>query len=775
MTQLDEELRSERRYIDAAHDRVVALRDRAVLVAEHAGAGADTGELEPDALFARDVAVAHSAYRSTTLDLTPDRLCVGRIDGDLAGQQDCTLYIGRLSLSDERGDPMIVDWRAPAAAAFYRSRPGDPMGVRRRRHFRWRGGELVGLDDEAVDRAALEQSDLHLVGEAALLAVLQAPRTGRMADIVGTIQADQDRIIRRPARGLTIVQGGPGTGKTAVALHRAAYLLYELSSRGDQASVLFVGPNRTFLRYVGEVVPSLGEDHVVMATSTDLGPDVSVTGRDADDVARLKGDGRMAQVLARAVLGFEQPVKDQTEVGCGRYVLKIDPEAVRSLVARARKEPGSHNERVPFVRAAVHELVADEFARRVRADVAAGRLTVEAVPQYWPALDRDAVRDLCDQIWPPLTASEALRRVLASEARVRHAAKDVLSRAEAALLLRPADAGWTDADVTLLDELDELLGHEEEDEGGGAGSRAGVLAAKSFQLVEAALAEEMQAALENRSADCPSCQLEMTYGRSEDGTLTLTCNNFSCHRNETRPAYEVIGDDAAHFLSAIMEELSDRFADVEVVATRVADRRFAHVVVDEAQDVSAMQWRAISRRCPTRSMTIVGDLDQASQPWSLHEWSTVTTAVGAADSELIELTVNYRTPSEVMSFAAAQVARLGRTVSSPASVRSSGVLPEVRTGTLTDVDDLLLAARAEIGSAGTVVAIVPEAHARPDDDAVLTATETKGLEFDGVIVVDPVAIAAESPLGVTRLYVALTRTTRLLWTIEHDTSEESRT
>ena len=308
-------------------------------------------------------------------------------------------------------------------------------------------------------------------------------------------------------------------------------------------------------------------------------------------------------------------------------------------------------------------------------------------------------------------------------------------------------------------------GREEDAVAGGSGSRAGMLAAKSFQLVEAALAEEMEAALENRTADCPACQLEMTYGRSDDGTLTLTCTNFSCRRNETRPAYEIIGDDAAHFLSAIIEELSDRFADVEVSATRVADRRFAHVVVDEAQDVSAMQWRAIARRCPTRSMTIVGDLDQASQPWSLHDWSTVTTAVGAADTELIELTVNYRTPSEVMTFAAEQVARLGRTVSSPASVRSSGVQPEIRTGTLADLDDLLREARAEIGPAGTVVAIVPEAHARPDDDAVLTATETKGLEFDGVIVFDPEAIAAESPLGITRLYVALTRTTRLLWAV----------
>ncbi|MFP5321203.1 MAG: HelD family protein, partial [Acidimicrobiia bacterium] len=716
--------------------------------------------------FARDVAVAQSAHRSTALDITADRLCVGRIDGALAGEDDCTLYIGRLSVSDEHGDPLVVDWRAPVAAAFYRARPGDPQGVRRRRHLRWRAGELVGLDDEVLDREALGRDGLHLVGEGALLAALQAPRTGRMTDIVGTIQGDQDRIIRRPARGLTIVQGGPGTGKTAVALHRAAYLLYELSSRGDQAAVLFVGPNRTFLRYVGEVVPSLGEDHVAMATATDIGPDVALTGHESDDVARLKGDVRMADVLARAVLGFQQPIKEPVEIGCGRYLLKVEPAAVRALVARARREPGTHDDRVPFVRAGIDDLLAAEFERRVRADVAAGRLSVESVPPFRSALDRDAVRRLADRVWPRLTPQQALRRLLASPVRLRHATRDVLTEDEAALLGRPATAGFTEPDVALLDELAELLGRRDGDDGGASGARARDLAAGSFQLVETALAEEMQAALENRTADCPSCELEMTYGRAEDGTLTLTCTNFACHRNEPQPAYEVIGDDAAQFLTAILEELSDRFADVADDVSRIADRRFAHVVVDEAQDVSAMQWRAIARRCPTRSLTVVGDLDQASQPWSLQDWSTVVDTVAAADHERIELTVSYRTPAEVMAFAAEQVGRLGRAVAAPTSVRSSGVQPEVRTGSVADLDRILAEARAAIGPAGTVVAVVPEAHARPGDDSVLTATETKGLEFDGVVVLDPAAIAAESPLGPTRLYVALTRTTRLLWVVE---------
>jgi DNA helicase IV len=222
----------------------------------------------------------------------------------------------------------------------------------------------------------------------------------------------------------------------------------------------------------------------------------------------------------------------------------------------------------------------------------------------------------------------------------------------------------------------------------------------------------------------------------------------------------------AQFLSAVLEELSDRYADIDVLALRIADRRYRHIVIDEGQDISAMQWRAIARRCPSLALTVVGDLDQASQPWSIRDWAPVFELAGGGDAELVQLTINYRTPSEVMTFAAAEVARRGGTVSAPESIRSSGVEPEVRRGTVADVDELLAEARVAIGGAGAVVAVVPESWARADGDDVLTATQTKGLEFDGVVVFDPEAIARESPLGTTRLYVALTRTTRLLWVVE---------
>src|SRR4029079_9217889 len=243
-------------------------------------------------------------------------------------------YVGRLAVADEHGDPLVIDWRAPAAEPFYRALPHDPMGVVRRRHFRWRHGDLIGLDDEVFDVNAAGEAGLHLVGEGALMAALDAPRTGRMQDVVATIQAEQDVVIRRPRPGVTVVQGAPGTGKTAVALHRAAYLLYAERSVVAGA-VLFVGPSTTFLRYVGDVVPSLGEDRVVLATPADLGPAVTVSKTDAPATAAIKGDLRMVDVLARAVRGHERAPKAGVELWAGRFRLVVPHDDVAAVVATA--------------------------------------------------------------------------------------------------------------------------------------------------------------------------------------------------------------------------------------------------------------------------------------------------------------------------------------------------------------------------------------------------------------------------------------------------------
>lgn len=750
----DRELERERAYVDAAWNRLVELRDRAGLVATTAGARLDPRDMAQDSLFERDVAVAHAAHRAASLDIARDRLCVGRIDGDLAGETDTSLVIGRTSVSDTDGEPMIVDWRAPAAAAFYRASPGDRLGVRRRRHFRWHAGALVGLDDDVLDRDVLDDDSVPVIGEGALLAALEAPRTGRMIDIVGTIQADQDRIIRRTARGVTIVEGGPGTGKTAVALHRAAYLLYELAARGDQTAVCFVGPNRTFLRYVGDVVPSLGEDQIVLATPEDFGPAVTVTGRDEPEAARVKGDRRMVEFLTEALRGFEQPLAETAEIACGRFVLRIGPDETARIVDEVRSVPGTHQDRRRELLVRLRRELADQYRGRLARDeraTARGRS-----PKFADVIDKRGLRLVLDRMWPPLTAERFLGSVLTDPERVRNAARGLFDEAEADTLVRSDPTAWTAADIALLDEVTPLVGGTRATDDGV--DDAGHLAADSLQLLAAALDEEMEAALEDRRPDCPNCELELTFGRSGSGELQFSCTNFTC--GGTWPAYEILGDAQAQMLGAVIEELADRYADVFVQHSRVADRSFSHVIVDEAQEISVMQWRAIARRCPTTSFTVAGDLDQASAPGALRSWAVVEELARAAkvDCETVRLTVSYRTPAEVMEFAADLVARYGGSVAAPTSVRHSGVEPTWLDDL--DLDALRAGLRAEVGASGTIAVVVPDAIGGPD---VITAAEAKGLEFDGVAVVRPDLIAAGTPTGPNQLYVALTRTTRHLW------------
>ncbi len=333
------ELQHERAYVDAAYGRVAEMRAAAKEMARAALESVETRNAQ--AMFERDSAVTHAGRRLAALDGAMDRLIVGRLD-----LLDGTcLYVGRLAVTSDRGDPLVVDWRAPAAERFYRALPHDPMGVVRRRHFRWRDGELVGLDDEVFDLAAADEAGLSLAGEGALLAALDAPRTGRMHDVVATIQAQQDVVIRSPRRGVTVVQGAPGTGKTAVVLHRAAYLLYSDRSRLAGA-VLFVGPSSTFLRYVENVVPSLGEDRVVLATPADLGPAVAVTRSDPPLVASIKGDLRMVDVLNRGSSGSSAGTAGRDRDACGSI-----PPLCRSRDAgchhRHRTDTIEHTQRRP--------------------------------------------------------------------------------------------------------------------------------------------------------------------------------------------------------------------------------------------------------------------------------------------------------------------------------------------------------------------------------------------------------------------------------------------
>jgi hypothetical protein len=749
----DDELHRERSYLDAAYDRVVALRRSAEGMA---GTARLTETRNAQALFERDSAIAHAGRRLAALDIAKHRLLVGRLDF----VDGSCLYVGRLAVADDDGEPLVVDWRVPAAEPFYRALPHNPMGVVRRRHFRWREGDLVGLDDEVFDVGAAGEAGLSLVGEGALLAALDAPRTGRMQDVVATIQAEQDVVIRRPRAGVTVVQGAPGTGKTAVALHRAAYLLYAERARLASA-VLFVGPSSTFLRYVEDVVPSLGEDRVVLATPADLGPAVAVSKVDPPAVAAVKGDVRMVDVLARAVRAHQRAPKAGIELWAGRLRLVVGHADLKAIVATARRRSGTHNAGRPLVERLVLRALEAAYRKGLERDHRLGRIGPEGV-RYAPALrdvvDREALARALHAIWPLLSADLLVRRLLASPRRLAHAGRDLLTADEQDALHASGDGGdgWSEADVALLDEADLLVGPVPTTPRRARGRRR-------------RLDHVADRILEERLPDCPRCGRPLEYRPGEaSGGDRLDCRECKA----TFATTDLMGDPAANELHGVYEELAHQFEVEDVPTVRPADARYGHVVVDEAQDLSPMQWRAIARRCPTASFTLAGDEAQAVRAGAAATWERILEALGvdAASVARHELTVNYRTPAEVMELAARLLEQFASHLHPARSARSAGVGPRrLHTGGrplgAADIAHAAADVQRAVG-AGLVAVVTPEGLAVDRDGGAehLHAVDAKGLEFDGVVVVDPESIVGESPgaTGMARLYVALTRATARL-------------
>src|SRR5262245_51807805 len=350
------ELAAEQRYLDRAYGRLDEMRKAASRVAEGYGEVGRGGTHQ--ARLERDAAAAHTRRRLAALNIGNAPLCFGRIDlepepgddrPDDDRPDDDRYYIGRISVTEADQTPLGVDWRAPVAEPFYRATAVEPMGVVRRRHFQTHGRELIGIDDEVFDSEAADEAGFTIVGEAALLSALERHRTGRMGDIVATIQAEQDQAVRAPLPGILVVAGGPGTGKTAVALHRAAYLLYTHRQRLASRGVLLVGPSPIFLRYIDEVLPSLGEDDVQLTTVAGIKPQLRAKAVEAAEVATLKGDARMARVIARALRDRERPVRDDAVVVLDGHALRLRRADSARIVERVRRRRGTHNERRPAV------------------------------------------------------------------------------------------------------------------------------------------------------------------------------------------------------------------------------------------------------------------------------------------------------------------------------------------------------------------------------------------------------------------------------------------
>lgn len=695
------------------------------------------GTRNAQALHQRDGRVRDLNARLARLNAAEGGLCFGRLDsadGEI-------LHIGRIGLHDDDYEPLLVDWRAPAARPFYIATPVVNEGVVRRRHIQTRLRQVVDISDEQLDleRTAdgASQPGTGVVGESVLLAALDARRTGTMESIVRTIQADQDRIIRSDLAGVLVVQGGPGTGKTAIALHRAAFLLYTHREQLEKRGILVVGPNPTFLKFIGQVLPSLGEDGVRLVTIAELYPGLVATRPEPAEVAEVKGRAVMAEVIAAAVADRQWVPAEPIELTIDRTVLRLDPSVYETARASARARQLTHNQAQPFFEKDIIDALTAQYAGVIGEDPLGGENLLDdydLAELRKEVVAEAAVQELLYKLWPVLSPRDLLVDLYGDEDRLASAAPQ-LSTLDREHLLRYGD-DWSPADVPLLDEAAELLGDDGQELARERAERARAIA----------------------------------YAQ---GSLDVLSGSGSTDWDE---------DDEAEILSAKdildAEMLAARYEadDDRTLAERAeADRRwtYGHVIVDEAQELSPMAWRAIARRCPLRSMTLVGDVAQTGAAGGGTSWQQALGSSFGDRWRLAELTMNYRTPAEVMDLAAQVLAEVDPTAKSPESVRSTGVKPwhvDVPAPDQASYVSKVAHEERQHGQVGVITSrhrleLVQEAIGDVPDVTVLTVAGAKGLEFDSVLVVDPDGILIESPRGLRDLYVALTRCTQRLGVI----------
>ncbi|MFG2329098.1 HelD family protein [Streptomyces sp. NPDC048604] len=740
-----EEFRNEQQFITGLYARLDDLRDQAERAVSEALRSVPGGTMQ--ARRERDVLVAEQSGLLAAYNAGESGLCFGR----LVFRDGRDHHIGRLGLraDDEQRTPLVVDWRADVARPFYLATGYEPMGLSRRRHLTTQGREVVSLHDEVLDLAdATRTGHESRDADEVLLAALDAARTGRMHDIVQTIQAEQDHIIRSPHRGVLVVEGGPGTGKTAVALHRAAYLLYAHREQLAKRAVLIVGPNPAFLGYIGNVLPSLGETGVLLATPGELFPGVRATGTDTPRAAAVKGSAAMADALARA-LRDRQQVPERGEplvVPHEDGDLVIDWDMALEARHKARETLLPHNLARPYFVFRILDALAEQLADRIGADPYGGPNFLGpddlALLAKGIAANPD-VHTAIDTLWPPLTPQEFLADYLAEPVHLD-------DEQDLDVIRRPAGGPWTPADVPLLDEAAELLGEDDS-------------AARRAEQAERLRAVQYAQGVLDVSYASRTYEFEDKEELDKDASEVLS-------------AHDII--DAERFAERHEE------ADHRSAAERAAVDRtwaFGHIIVDEAQELSAMMWRLLMRRSPTRSMTLVGDPAQTGDPAGVGSWQDILGPYVEDRWEHVRLGVNYRTPAEIMAVAAEVRREADPGFEPPRSVRSTGVAPWDRA-VEDPVKEAADAVAAELPGEGRLAVIAPpELHAEliaalpdaahgPVPDltrpvVLLDPLQAKGLEFDTVLVVDPDAIRAGATHGTNDLYVALTRATQRLGVI----------
>ena len=752
----EREIAEEQEFLNLALVALEHMREEAMTMRDNAAVANMRGAGD---LVERDVVMSTALTRLDQLAIGDQPLFFGRIDYDVNEEGTRDVYhVGRLAVSDEQLNALVVDWRAPVAEAFYRATGVESLGLSRRRHVAIRGHEVAGVEDEYFADAngdlmvpedearsatpeGLVDGGMALGGPGALLAALGRARTGRMGDIIATIQGEQDRIIRNPLAGILLVQGGPGTGKTAVALHRAAYLLFTYRSTLERQGVLVVGPNPLFLNYIENVLPSLGESGVTLATISELVTNVEVGARESEELDQLKGDIRMVKVLARALRTRQHPLRDDVEIPVGRAILNLKASWSKDIVDRARRRPGNHNQRRSAVGRELALRMANEYHSRFvkNSDEEISQVNeladaIRATQQFKIALQR---------IWPRLTGQDLLHDLFGAPALIRAAAKDILNDEEIALLHRPRsvnleDVLWTKADAALIDEARILLGPRKKPRPKPKPGDSGILDGVDL---DAYAGNVRQAALREAERLAPTQSQEL---------------------------------DEAEFVT------------------------YGHIVVDEAQDLSPMELRVLKRRDLTGSMTIVGDMGQATTAGSSASWNAVLEVLEPRrEPARVDLTVSYRTPEEVLNFAQPTLKAASPDLEAPKPVRRAGSDPTVEVVAPSEFATTLSAAvkrECENVHPGRVAVIVTstrveevvailnsaglgaidprelESKGLSADLVVLAAEGANGLEFDATVVVEPGEIArrgsgatnAITSRGLRTLYVAMTRPTRRL-------------
>jgi DNA helicase IV len=728
---VEQQIAAEQAFVDRVY---LQLEESARNAQQLAREGHDRGKLGHEGgLVERDAMVYQAARRIAQLDAAHEGLVFGRLDL----QHDVDRhprYIGRIGLRDAHRDSLLIDWRAPAAAVFYQATAADPRKVVRRRVLRSSGAKVVGVEDELLDSEALadleaQGVELPIVGEGALMAQLSRARDRQMHSIVATIQAEQDRAIRAPSRGITSITGGPGTGKTVVALHRAAYLLYTERRRYESGGVLVVGPSGVFMRYIERVLPSLGETAVALRSLGEVVDGVRATRHDEPAVADIKGSARMATLLRRAARLQTPGSPDHFRIFWRDDVLTLERGAL-GRVRRQLMSQGRRNRQLPRVPGALLDALWSQVRGERGRD--RGREAFED-----DLLGNDDFLDFVVAWWPPLDALTVL--------------------------------GWL-RDPDLLSQVaDGLLSHEEQR-----------LLSKSWGSTDLGLSVE----------DVPLVD-ELRYALGDVPART------DDERDLDDTSLLEGGVDVQELLTAADREFAPASRSWAPPTHRLEDDPFAHVLVDEAQDLTPMQWRMVGRRGKTASWTIVGDPAQSSWPDPAEAAEARAAALEGKELHEFHLSTNYRNSAEIYDYAAAYAQRVGLDADLPTAVRSTGVEPREITG----VADLEAATREAVldvagqvpGTVGVVVPVArrsevnawlaswpelaedaPGARAAIDSSVapsgedrvvVLTGLDTKGLEFDGIVVVRPEEIEAESVTGRGTLYVVLTRATQLLVTV----------